>query len=225
MSGQTGRSSANLLGMAALGVAGLFAVFVVAIYLLASGDDDTAAAPGTETPFGGTPFPDLPGMPTAVPDTGPLEPNRPAVGDPAPDFALVDARDATRIRRLTEFAGKPVVINWFASWCDPCRREMPAFQQAHEALGDSVEFLGVNFLESSDKAVSILDETGATFPAVLDPNGAVSDHYRITQGLPVTMFIDADGIVRAIHTGEVEPDELVEELAKVGIDYEPPASG
>ncbi len=217
MSSDPPRSKPNPLGLVVLGVAVAFAVAVVALYLVgASGDD---ASPAGDQPFGGTPIPDLPGMPTSIPDTGPLEPNRPSVGAPAPDFALADVREAGRIRRLSEFSGTPTVINWFASWCEPCRNEMPAFQRAQEELGAKVAFLGVNFLETREKALSILDETGATFPAVLDPNGAVSDHYRITQGLPVTMFIDADGIVRAIHTGEVEAEELVAELAKIGLTY------
>jgi thiol-disulfide isomerase/thioredoxin len=214
------RPKGNFLGIAMLGVAVLLAAFVAGAYLVMSGGDDEDAPPQDGAPFGGTPFPNLPGMPTPIPNTGPLEPGRPALGQPAPDFALVDARDSSRIRKLSDFAGTPVVLNWYASWCGPCREELPAFEAAQTALGPRVAFLGINFLEERDAATSILDETGATFPAVLDPNGAVSDHYRVT-GLPITMFLDRDGIVRSIHVGGVTGEELADELEGIGLDYEP----
>lgn len=207
----------NYYGIAALGVAALGALFVVAVYIVGADDGDSLPAEATtdQTPAAG-------GVATPLPDTGPLVPDRPSVGSPAPDFALADVRDPARIRKLSDFAGRPVVLNWYASWCDPCRREMPAFQAAQGSLGDAVVFLGVNYQESRDDALSILEDTGASFAAVMDPSGSVSEHYRITRGLPITMFIDADGILRSIHQGEVTEDELADELAKIGLVYRAP---
>lgn len=151
-------------------------------------------------------------------DLGPLVPDRPDIGKPAPDFALIDARDGTTVRKLSDFRGTPVVVNWYASWCGPCKEEIPEFQQAQDTLGDSVVFFGVNVREDAERATSILDEFGATYPAVLDRDGRVSDHYR-ANALPHTVFIDAEGIVRAIKVGQVHADDLEENLAKIGLEY------
>jgi len=161
------------------------------------------------------------GGPTPVPNTGVLQPQRPNQGDPAPDFALVDARDGKTIRKLSDFRGKAVIVNWYASWCAPCKAEIPEFQQAADALGSQLVVLGVDYMETSDQATSILDEFGATYPALLDTNGAVAEHYRVTQGLPTTFFLDKDGVLRAMKTGQVKPDELVDFLAKAGVTYNP----
>ena len=66
-------------------------------------------------------------------DLGPLDPQRPEVGKPAPNFALIDARDGTTVRKLSDYTGKTVVVNWYASWCEPCKDEI--------GLGDCLEFL------------------------------------------------------------------------------------
>ena len=76
-------------------------------------------------------------------------------------------------------------------------------------------------METSDQASSILAEFGATYPAVLDTNGTVAEHYRVTQGLPTTFFLDKDGVLRAMKTGQVKPDELVTFLAQAGVTYNP----
>ncbi len=185
-------------------------------YFLGAGDGSAKPANG---PLNGTPVGSLPGAPTAYPDTGVLEPNRPKVGERAPDFALVDARDTTKVRKLSDYRGKAVVLNWFASWCDPCKREIPAFQKAQIQLGDQLVVLGVDYLEDPEKAVGILDKLGATYPAVLDANAAVADHYRVGRGLPVTFFIDKDGVLQSFKTGELTPSDLESNLAKVGISY------
>lgn len=153
---------------------------------------------------------------------GPLDPNRPKEGEKAPNFALVDARNTTAVRQLSDFAGKAVVVNWYASWCGPCTEEVPEFQAAQQALGDKVVFLGVDYQESQENAVSILNDLQATYPAVLDSDGKVADHYRVGQGgggLPTTFFLDKDGILRGTVTGRVTPERLTENLAKVGITY------
>lgn len=203
----------NLAGYAVLGLA-VIAALAVGVYLFVSGGgDDENAEPAA-------PVTGIPGVPNPYPNTGPLDPNRPAIGEAAPNFALVDARDTSVVRQLADYRGKAVVINWYASWCGPCKAEIPDFLKAQEALGDQVVFLGVNFLESQDKAVGILDELGATYPAVLDASGSVADHYRVA-GMPSTFFVDKDGILRAMKTGRVTEEELGKFLTGAGVPYSP----
>jgi thiol-disulfide isomerase/thioredoxin len=153
-------------------------------------------------------------------DLGPIDPERPEVGQPAPDFALLDARDGT-VRKLSEFRGRAVAINWYASWCGPCKAEIPEFQAAYAALPEELVFLGVNYLESPERATGILDIYNAEYPAVLDSSGDVADHYRVGYGLPATFFVNAEGILTGIHYGQVRSDDLVTELAKAGVTYAP----
>jgi peroxiredoxin len=155
------------------------------------------------------------------PDTGPIDPNRPKEGELAPDFALVDARDTSKVVKLSDFRGKAVIVNWYASWCEPCKREIPAFEAAYQKLGGQLVVLGVDFGEPQDAAEGVLDKYSATYPAVLDPSTAVAEHYRVGAGLPTTFFIDKDGVLRLIHTGEVREDALASFLSQVGVSYRP----
>lgn len=214
----------RMLGVAALVVAVVFGLVVVSLYVLGGDGDDAStlpAAPTSDLPFGGTPIPDVAGMPTPFPDTGPLVPGRPAVGEPAPDFALRDARDTSSLVRLSDFAGQPLILNFYASWCEPCARELPAFEDAVEQSDGELAVLLVNFLEGEQRALGILDLLYIEFPAVLDPNGAVSDHYRV-RNLPTTLFIDAEGVVSTIRQGEVTKADLERELAAIGVTYSAP---
>ena len=153
-------------------------------------------------------------------ETGVIDSHAPEVGKLAPDFALANARDPERVVRLSDFRGTPVVLNWYASWCGPCRREIPDFQKAYEALDGEVVFLGVNLQEDADRAVGLLDVFAADYPALLDIDGEVAVHYRIP-GMPTTFFIDADGVVRSMGAGLIVEEVLVEELAKIGVSYTP----
>jgi thiol-disulfide isomerase/thioredoxin len=188
----------------------------VGIYLFTSGGSDNnpaVEAPSPSSLVSTTPYP----------DTGPLDPARPAIGKPAPDFALVDARDPSKIVKLSDFKGKAVVVNWFASWCEPCKREMPEFEKLYKAIPGDVVILGVDYLEGQSNTLDILNQRGVTYPAVLDTNGDVADHYRVGVGLPTTFFVDKDGILRVQKVGEVKPADLEKDLKAVGISYTPPA--
>lgn len=163
-----------------------------------------------------------PSLTPLAPGLGPLEPSRPRVGSPAPDFALIDARDNQTVRRLSDYRGKAVILNWYASWCGPCEREMPDFQDAYEAFPDRLVVLAVNYFESAATARKFLDETvGVTFPSVLDSTGSVADHYRVGRGLPTTFFIDTDGVLVDFQIGEVRTDDLKRHLAALGFDWTP----
>jgi cytochrome c biogenesis protein CcmG, thiol:disulfide interchange protein DsbE len=205
------------MAYAVLGVAVVLAIAVGA-YLLTSDDSN---APAASSPDAGDLRAAL-GDPTPAPNTGVYDPQRPKEGEKAPNFGLVDARDASKVVKLSDFQGKAVVVNFFASWCGPCKSEIPEFQRAQQQLGDQVVFLGVDYLESQSDAVSILDELKASYPAVLDSAGVVADHYRVGSGgggLPTTFFIDKDGVLRASVLAPVTGSKLEEMLAKVGVAY------
>jgi cytochrome c biogenesis protein CcmG/thiol:disulfide interchange protein DsbE len=202
-------------GYALLGLAAAVAVAVAAWLILGGGDSSPAGVALSQTPWTVPP-----GGPTPVPGTGVIDEQRPEFGSLAPDFALVDARDPTVVRRLSDFRGTPVVLNWYASWCAPCRDEIPEFHEAQGKLGDAVVFLGVNPMESRERALRDFERVGATYPAVLDSTGAVSEHYRIRY-MPTTYFIDADGYLRAVRTGRVTLSALQEGLREIGVTYEP----
>ena len=157
----------------------------------------------------------------AATDVGPIDSFSPELGEPAPDFLLLDARDGETTRKLSDFAGKTVVLNWFATWCGPCRSEMPDFEEAYQALGaedGEVVFLLVNLMESKDAAARMLTETEATYPAVLDRSGNVADLYGVS-GMPTTFFIDKEGIVRSFGRGRITADTLKSELETLGHTY------
>lgn len=118
----------------------------------------------------------------------------------APDFTLSDSSGESVT--LSELRGKPVILNLWASWCGPCRAEMPALQALHEDLGDQLVILGVNASDqdSRQKALSFLSENGVTFRIVFDERGEVSDLYLL-QALPTTYFIRADGIIEDVIIG------------------------
>lgn len=205
----------RLVGLAVLVGAVIVALGVTLFFLLSSDGDGTPADSGDELI---TPIPDLPGAPTPVAGTGVLDSNRPEIGETAPNFALPDVRQPSQVRQLTDYRGKVVVLNFWATWCGPCKQEMPEFQQAHAALGDDVVVLALNYRESSEKATGFLNDLEATFPALLDGGGKVAEHYRVT-GFPVTFFLDRDGVIRHIERGEVSREELEEYLTDTGVPY------
>ena len=134
-----------------------------------------------------------------------------ATGVRAPDFVLAYP-DGTR-SSLSDLRGQPVLINFWASWCAPCRAEMPelvdAFQQ-HKDQGLVV--IGVNQQESEDKALQFMQEFGIEFPVALDSRGDLASLY-VARGLPTTYFIDRDGNIAEQWRGLLTADLLQERLA------------
>lgn len=131
---------------------------------------------------------------------------------PPPPIALISLDDtAVDLERL---AGQPTVINLWASWCAPCRREMPALK-AVQAANPEVRFLYINQRESEATIRAWLADEGLTLgPVLMDPHGAVAAHYGAV-GLPATLFLDAEGRLRAAHLGEISPEELARQLARI----------
>ncbi|MEX0846415.1 MAG: TlpA disulfide reductase family protein [Ilumatobacteraceae bacterium] len=97
----------------------------------------------------------------------------------------------------------PAVVNLWATYCAPCRAEMPAFEQVANDIGDQVRFIGVNEGDDAASAQAFLDEVGVTFDQYLDANGALTDALRVT-ALPATVVVDADGAVLTVHSGALD---------------------
>ena len=125
----------------------------------------------------------------------------PREGFLAPDFTL-DTLDEKKVT-LSELRGKIVLINLWATWCPPCRAEMPALENAYEQYKDSgVVILGLNVTnQDSEKDIPLfVDEFGLTFPILLDRDGSVSALYQL-RGLPTTYFVNREGIIRTMVVG------------------------
>ena len=130
---------------------------------------------------------------------------QPAVGHAAPDFTAPDVRG--RLIRLADFRGKrAVLLNFWATWCVPCRLEMPTMEQAYrEYKGHSLEILAVSIDVGhlpvvAATVVQFMEELKLTFPALLDPEMEVARRYRVF-GIPITFLIDRDGIIRGREPG------------------------
>jgi peroxiredoxin len=133
------------------------------------------------------------------PQSGP--PPNPKEGFTAPDFTL-DLLDGGKVT-LSEMRGYPVVLNLWASWCPPCRSEMPAIEKVFQRYQDAgLIVIGLNMTsqDSESDARAFVQELGLTFPIVLDRDGSVSARYQLL-GLPSTFFIDQSGIIRSVIVG------------------------
>ena len=123
----------------------------------------------------------------------------------APDF-LLGRLDGGELR-LSDLRGQPVVLNFWATWCAPCRKEIPQFVDASERFREQgLVVVGVNLQEGKSIVRPYADDFGMDFPIVIDVDGEVGDAYRLL-GLPVTYFIDRDGIVRSVFTGPFEESD------------------
>jgi thiol-disulfide isomerase/thioredoxin len=107
-----------------------------------------------------------------------------------------------------------VLVNFFASWCVPCRKEMPAFQAVSAQLGDRVAFIGVNHNDDRAGALQLLADTGVRYPTGYDPEGHVAASYGLF-GMPSTLFVGADGTLLETHTGEISRDQLEQTISRL----------
>jgi thiol-disulfide isomerase/thioredoxin len=136
----------------------------------------------------------------------------PRVGDTVPDFEYTLA-DGTPVR-LSELRGKKVILNFWATWCAPCRLEMPALQAVHTQRGEELAVLGVNLVESPNDIVPFGQEFGITFPLIANRSGDIRDAFGALS-IPVTYFINSDGTVAERHLGVVDAQFIDAQLAKM----------
>lgn len=141
----------------------------------------------------------------------------------APDFSLLDLFDETQSIRLSDYAGSPVILNFWASWCVPCREEMPALEQAYqEHSRDGLVLLGVNqtYIDDLSAAQAFVQELNVTFPSVRDDTGNISEgRYRVL-GLPTTVFITPEGSIAHIQIGQLTESQIADFTQKL-IDGKP----
>ena len=133
----------------------------------------------------------------------PAESTEPAEPEPipAPDFTVLDW-DGNEVK-LSDYIGKPVVLNFWAHWCGPCQMEMPEFNAAYERLGGEVTFLMVHEGAAVDDGKAKVQDGGYTFPVVFDVDGYAGGIYGVT-AYPTTFFIDADGNLQAYYMGAMD---------------------
>ena len=151
-----------------------------------------------------------------------LDGGRPVEGELAPDFTLASPQGEPV--SLSDFRGKTVVLNFWATWCPPCRAEMPELQHVWEERGEGRDLivLAVDVEEGAEAVAEFVENFGLTFPVVIDADGSVADHYRLP-GLPSTFFIDAQGVLRSQVLGPVFGDLLEAGIAAADAGGEAPS--
>ncbi len=141
-------------------------------------------------------------------------PESAAVGSPAPDFELTSLEDENI--RLSELRGKIVVINFWATWCEPCKFEMPFFEKLYSNPQKQLEILAVNFDEPRQKVQEFAEEYNLSFPILLDPGASVQEIYRV-RGYPTTFIVDENGIIRYHHIGLITGEQIYKYLSELGV--------
>ncbi len=184
-------------------------ILFTAIFLLIASSLAACGSAGKEADGGGAPAADTASAPEADASSeegaegGSISYLPLNEGDTAPDFtaALADGTEFT----LSDQQGKVVLLNFWATWCGPCVREMPAFEKLHEEYGEDIAILAVNCMEGEDIVDAFLEETGYTFPVACDVEGTVIAKYP-SQGIPYTLVIDKEGIIQKIYVGAADAE-------------------
>lgn len=153
-------------------------------------------------------------VPTASGGAGPS----PRLASP---FSLPELRPDRPAVTLAAAPGQPTVVNFFAAWCEPCKKELPVLRDASARYGGTIAFLGVDHQDSRSDAIALLDEYGITYPAGYDPKGDVAARYGL-RGLPGTVFIAGDGRIVDLHHGQISAAELEERLRRLTLQNRAP---
>jgi len=136
--------------------------------------------------------------------------NLPEPGGRAPDFTAPLLAGGGSLE-LSDLRGKPVMLNFWASWCVPCKDEAPLLRQAFRAYGDRIAFVGVDVKDSRSDAIAFARRTGLSYPHVRDEGGTIYSDYGLT-GQPETFFIDGDGTIVEHVNGPVDEGALTQLL-------------
>ncbi len=139
----------------------------------------------------------------------PAEVFGPVMKNMAKDFTAYD--DAGNPVTLRDMRGKPTVVNFFASWCGPCKMEMPYFETCYLEYGEQVNFMMVNLCafgnDTKENGKKLVEEGGWTFPVYFDSDGDAAMGYAV-RSMPTTIFVSADGELKGRHTGMIPEDTL-----------------
>jgi cytochrome c biogenesis protein CcmG/thiol:disulfide interchange protein DsbE len=130
----------------------------------------------------------------------------PLVGRPAPPFTLAPVGGGEAMS-LAALRGRPVVVNFWASWCAPCDEEHPVLTQAARSLAGDVHFVGVVYEDTEPNAAAYLKQRGSAFPSLVDPGSRTAIAYGVF-GVPETYFIDAQGTIVSKFVGPLRPETL-----------------
>ncbi|OAB42472.1 TlpA family protein disulfide reductase [Paenibacillus glacialis] len=136
-------------------------------------------------------------------------------GDTAPDFKLLTLDE--KQMKLSEFAGKKVILNFWATWCPPCRVEMPHMEKLYKDYEEDVVVLSVNLTQTEKNqsdVIAFVEDFGLTFPVVMDIEGDVATTYQIFT-YPTTYIIDSQGIIQEIFKGAINYEIMEKAITKV----------
>lgn len=130
----------------------------------------------------------------------------PEQGNRAPDFILQDltGRDV----RLSDFRGRPVIINFWATWCPPCKEEMPRIQKFYRRFADRIVVLGIDVGESRDQVKRFVEKAGFAWTFLLDTDTKVTERYAVF-AIPTTFFLDSKGVIHAKYLGPLSEAQLL----------------
>jgi len=140
--------------------------------------------------------------------------SKPQINSPAPDFTLRSLNGENI--NINDLKGKVVIINFWATWCSPCRLEMPVFQNKFDEFSEELLILAVNSQDTAEDAQFFMDELNLSFDVLLDTSGEVHKKYQV-RGFPTTYVVDNDGIIRKQHVGTITEDQLDEYLSIIGL--------
>jgi cytochrome c biogenesis protein CcmG/thiol:disulfide interchange protein DsbE len=136
----------------------------------------------------------------------------PLIGKQAPDFAL-QAVGTHETLDLKQFRGKPLVVNFWATWCRPCYEEHPVLVSNAQLMQGQVQFLGVVFQDKEEKIQGFLNERGSAYPTLVDQGGKTAIAYGVG-GVPETFFLNKDGRIVDKFVGPIDPDTLQANIRK-----------
>lgn len=191
--------------------AGVWWALALAVVVLAIAGWQALSAPPTAAPPGddvvrlGGPG----GAATLPPTTMGLRPSTDPVGSAPPPLTWETFDGGTG--SFADYRGRPLVVNFWASWCVPCISEMPGFESVHDELGDSVAFLGLNVTDNLDAARDLAARTGVSYDLGRDPSGQIVGALGGVN-MPTTVLIDRDGTVVWVTSGKLEAADLEREI-------------
>lgn len=138
----------------------------------------------------------------------------PEVGHVAPNFTLTTLAGQTL--NLTQFRGKPVYLNFFASWCPPCQFETPDVEKMYKKYGNKITFIGVNlaFNDTVPRLKQFLKTYGVTYPVLLDKSGSVTKTYKV-MAIPTSFFIKSNGVIMYHYLGALVASQMQTEFSKL----------